>query len=148
MKLHSTLVAIVAIALSSCTAILTETTGDQGIRENPAERTTGAMIEDEVIETKIAVNMRSQEPAFKQSNFSVVSHNGVVLLIGQVESDSSEGAGDRIASRPARKSNVSTMSWKWQGKLVFYPGAMTRGLPPRSERSLSPKAMCLPAESK
>ena len=62
MKLHSTLVAIVAIALSSCTAILTETTGDQGIRENPAERTTGAMIEDEVIETKIAVNMRSQEP--------------------------------------------------------------------------------------
>ena len=103
MKLHSTLVAIVAIALSSCTTILTETTGDQGIRENPAERTTGAMIEDEVIETKIAVNMRSQEPAFKQSNFSVVSHNGVVLLIGQVESDFLRAQATDIASQASAK---------------------------------------------
>ena len=103
MKLHSTLVAIVAIALSSCTAILTETTGDQGIRENPAERTTGAMIEDEVIETKIAVNMRSQEPAFKQSNFRVVSHNGVVLLIGQVESDFLRAQATDIASQASAK---------------------------------------------
>ena len=87
MKLYLAIVAIVAIALPSCTAILTETTGDQGIQENPAERTTGAMIEDEIIETKVAVNMRSQEPTFKQSNFSVISHNGVVLLVGQVESD-------------------------------------------------------------
>ena len=103
MKLHSTLVAIVAIALSSCTTILTETTGDQGIRENPAERTTGAMIEDEVIETKIAVNMRSQEPAFKQSNFSVVSHNGVVLLIGQVGSDFLRAQATEIASQASAK---------------------------------------------
>ena len=103
MKLHSTLVAIVAIALSSCTTILTETTGDQGIRENPAERTTGAMIEDEVIETKIAVNMRSQEPAFKQSNFNVVSHNGVVLLIGQVESDFLRAQATEIASQASAK---------------------------------------------
>lgn len=103
MKLHSTLVAIVAIALSSCTTILTETTGDQGIRENPAERTTGAMIEDEVIETKIAVNMRSQEPAFKQSNFRVVSHNGVVLLIGQVESDFLRAQATEIASEASAK---------------------------------------------
>lgn len=103
MKLHSMLVAIVAIVLSSCTAILTETTGDQGIRENPAERTTGAMIEDEVIETKIAVNMRSQEPAFKQSKVSVVSHNGVVLLIGQVESDFLREQATEIASQASAK---------------------------------------------
>ena len=103
MKLHSALVAIVAIALSSCTAILTETTGDQGIQENPAERTTGAMIEDEIIETKVAVNMRSQEPAFKKSNFSVISHNGVVLLVGQVESDFLRARATEVASKASAK---------------------------------------------
>ena len=103
MKLHSALVAIVAFALSSCTAILTETTGDQGIQENPAERTTGAMIEDEIIETKVAVNMRSQEPAFKKSNFSVISHNGVVLLVGQVEGDSLRARATEIASKASAK---------------------------------------------
>ena len=103
MKLHSTLVAIVAITLSSCTAILTETTGDQGIQENPAERTTGAMIEDEIIETKVAVNMRSQEPAFKKSNFSVISHNGVVLLVGQVESDFLRARATEVASKASAK---------------------------------------------
>ena len=103
MKLHSALVAIVAIALSSCTAILTEATGDQGIQENPAERTTGAMIEDEIIETKVAVNMRSQEPAFKKSNFSVISHNGVVLLVGQVESDFLRARATEVASKASAK---------------------------------------------
>ena len=103
MKLHSALVAIVAFALSSCTAILTETTGDQGIQENPAERTTGAMIEDEIIETKVAVNMRSQEPAFKKSNFSVISHNGVVLLVGQVEGDFLRARATEIASNASAK---------------------------------------------
>ena len=103
MKLHSALVATVAIALSSCTAILTETTGDQGIQENPAERTTGAMIEDEIIETKVAVNMRSQEPAFKKSNFSVISHNGVVLLVGQVDSDFLRARATEIASEASAK---------------------------------------------
>ena len=61
------------------------------------------MIEDEVIETKIAVNMRSQEPAFKQSNFRVVSHNGVVLLIGQVESDFLRAQATEIASEASAK---------------------------------------------
>ena len=103
MKLHSALVAIVAIAMSSCTAILTETTGDQGIQENPAERTTGAMIEDEIIETKVAVNMRSQEPSFKKSNFSVISHNGVVLLVGQVDSDFLRARATEIASEASAK---------------------------------------------
>ena len=103
MKLHSALVAIVAITLSSCTTILTETTGDQGIQENPAERTTGAMIEDEIIETKVAVNMRSQEPAFKKSNFSVISYNGVVLLVGQVDSDFLRERATEIASKASSK---------------------------------------------
>ena len=64
----------------SCTTILVQTTGEEGIQEDPGERTAGAMLEDQSIETKVKVNMRSQEPAFRQSSFDVISHNGVVLL--------------------------------------------------------------------
>ncbi|HBW83738.1 MAG TPA: phospholipid-binding protein [Gammaproteobacteria bacterium] len=103
MKLNSALILIVAITIPSCTAILTEATGDQGIQEKPTERTTGAIIEDEIIETKVAVNMRSQEPAFKQSNFHVISHNGVVLLVGQVENDFLRAQATEIASQASSK---------------------------------------------
>ncbi|MEC8587625.1 MAG: BON domain-containing protein [Pseudomonadota bacterium] len=61
------------------------------------------MIEDEIIETKVAVNMRSQEPAFKKSNFSVISHNGVVLLVGQVESDFLRARATEVASKASAK---------------------------------------------
>jgi len=102
-RLDSGILVIIAIAMSSCTAILTEATGDQGIQENPTERTTGAIIEDEIIETKVAVNMRSQEPTFKKSNFNVISHNGVVLLVGQVESDFLRAQATEIASQASSK---------------------------------------------
>ena len=87
MNLNSAILLLVALAMSSCTTILTATTGNQGIQEDPTERTTGTIIEDEIIETKVAVNLRSQEPALKESNIDVISHNSVVLLVGQVESD-------------------------------------------------------------
>ena len=103
MRLDVGILVIIAIAMSSCTAILTEATGDQGIQENPTERTTGAIIEDEIIETKVAVNMRSQEPTFKKSNFNVISHNGVVLLVGQVESDFLRAQATEIASQASSK---------------------------------------------
>ena len=103
MRLDSGILVIILIAMSSCTAILTEATGDQGIQENPTERTTGAIIEDEIIETKVAVNMRSQEPTFKKSNFNVISHNGVVLLVGQVESDFLRAQATEIASQASSK---------------------------------------------
>ena len=87
----------------SCTTILVQTTGDEGIQEDPGERTAGAMLEDQSIETKVKVNMRSQEPAFRQSSFDVISHNGVVLLVGQVESKSLKNRATEIASKASSK---------------------------------------------
>ena len=89
--------------LASCTAILTETTGDQGIQEDPTERTTGARVEDSSIETKVAVNLRSIEPRFRQANIDVVSYNGVVLLTGQVESNELKARATEIASQASAK---------------------------------------------
>ncbi|MFK7865188.1 MAG: BON domain-containing protein [Pseudohongiellaceae bacterium] len=103
MKLRFFTIASILVVLSSCATILTETTGEQGITEDPTERTAGAVVEDQSIETKVAVNMRSQEPAFKGSNFSVVSHNGVVLIVGQAESEAMKSRATDIASQASSK---------------------------------------------
>jgi|TARA_B100000315_G_scaffold111071_1_gene101897 osmotically-inducible protein OsmY len=79
------------------------TTGEQGIQEDPTERTAGAVVEDQSIETKVAVNMQSQETAFRQASFNVISHNGVVLLVGQVESDALKARATEIASQASSK---------------------------------------------
>ncbi len=102
-SLHRNLFLALVLFTSSCTAILVETTGDQGISEDPTERTAGARIEDQSIETKVIVNMKSQEPAFKKANFDVISHNGVVLLVGQVASVELKNRASEIASQASSK---------------------------------------------
>jgi osmotically-inducible protein OsmY len=103
MKIYRVLVLVTLLITSSCTAILVRTTGEQGMQEDPSERTAGAVIEDQVIETKIIVNMKSQDSAFKQTHFDVISHNGVVLLIGQVESEQLKILATEIASQASTK---------------------------------------------
>jgi len=97
------LIATLTVTLASCTSILVRTTGEQGIVEDPTERTAGAVVEDQSIETKIAVNLRSQEPALRQANIDVVSYNGVVLLIGQVQSEELKSRVTQIASEASTK---------------------------------------------
>ena len=94
---------VLALLATSCTTILVKTTGEQGISEDPTERTTGARVEDQAIETKVVVNMKSQEPAFKKANFSVISHNGIVLLVGQVASNQLKNRASEIASQASSK---------------------------------------------
>lgn len=91
------------VLTTSCTTILVETTGDQGMSEDPTERSTGARVEDQSIETRVIVNMKSQEPEFRKANFDVVSHNGVVLLIGQVASNDLKNKASEIASQASSK---------------------------------------------
>jgi len=94
---------LILISTSSCTAFLVEATGEDGIQEDPTERTTGQVIEDRSIQTKIVVNMKSQEPAFRSAHFDVVSHNGVVLLVGQVASEELKARATEIASQASTK---------------------------------------------
>lgn len=102
-SLNKSLFLLTLLFITSCTAILVETTGEQGISEDPTERTAGARVEDQSIETKVIVNMKSQEPAFRQANFDVISHNGVVLLVGQVESNDLKNKASEIASTASAK---------------------------------------------
>jgi osmotically-inducible protein OsmY len=102
-SLKKLLLLATVLLITSCTAILVETTGEQGISEDPAERTAGARVEDQSIETKVIVNMKSQEPEFRKANFNVISHNGVVLLVGQVASNEMKNKASEIASQASTK---------------------------------------------
>ena len=103
MKIYRVFTFLILVTLASCSTILVNTTNRDGMQEDPTERTAGAIVEDRSIETKIAVNMQAIEPAFRKSSFDVISHNGVVLLIGQVESSELKSKATEIASKASTK---------------------------------------------
>lgn len=96
------LLVLLASFISACTTILTETTGDQGFEEDPTSRTAGMIVEDESIQTRVTVNLRSREPAFRDASFSVHSYNGVVLLVGQVQNEALKQRATEITSDTSR----------------------------------------------
>ncbi len=98
MKLMHLIAAGMLVVTSACTPILVATTDENGIQEEPGVRTAGTIVEDESIETKVEVNMKSMEPAFRDAHFNVVSHNGVVLLVGQVQSEALKIRAGQIAA--------------------------------------------------
>ena len=98
MKAYRLFAAALLLISTGCTSILVATTDENGIQEDPGLRTTGTIVEDEAIETKVTVNMKSMEPAFRDAHFNVISHNGVVLLVGQVQSDALKIRAGEIAA--------------------------------------------------
>lgn len=95
--------ALLPVLFAGCTTILVETTGPEGLQEDPRERTAGARVEDQAIETRIIVNMKTMEPEFRNANFDVHSYNGVVLLIGQVQSEYLKNRATEIAQQASSK---------------------------------------------
>ena len=77
------------------------------------------MFEDEIIETKVIVNIKSQEPALKNSNIAAVSHNGVVLLVGQVESEALKNRATEIASQASAKIKRIHNELEVSGKYIW-----------------------------
>ncbi len=98
MKINRIFAISLLLLSTGCTSILVATTDKNGIQEDPGVRTTGTIVEDEAIETKVTVNMKSMVEAFKDSHFNVISHNGVVLLVGQVQSEDLKMRAGQIAA--------------------------------------------------
>ena len=83
-----TLLLALGLLLTGCGTMLGTVSSDDGIRQDPTDRTLGTMIDDETIETLAAVNLRKASPGLAESHVSVTSYNGVVLLAGQVRAES------------------------------------------------------------
>ena len=100
--------ALAAAALASCTtALLVRTTGEEGIVEDPTRRTPGVRLDDQRLELKISVNMQTRFPAFRDSHFRVFSHNGVVLLVGQVETEAMRARAEAIAIESSVNNSIT-----------------------------------------
>lgn len=124
------------IWLSGCTAIVSATS-EGPIQEDPGERTLGAAIDDQIIETKALVNIRAADPALDNANIDAVSYNGILLLIGQVPSETLRQQAATIAANIKRvrrvhnelivtgktsllvRSNDAWLSTKVRSKLAF-----------------------------
>ncbi|MGI3129772.1 BON domain-containing protein [Halopseudomonas pachastrellae] len=73
-----------SLVLASCSSVLTATR-DTPIEDNHGTRTFGSTIDDQLIETKVAVNVNKADTAIEsEGRIVVTSYNGVVLLAGQV----------------------------------------------------------------
>ena len=92
------LIFVPLLLTASCTTILVETTGEEGIQEDVTERSVGGVITDESIETRIRVNLAAQEPVLREANIDVTAHKGIVLLVGQVPSPDMKQRAVEIAS--------------------------------------------------
>ena len=95
------LLALQLCLLQACSNIISATT-DDSFEEQPAERSAGGFIDDEIIETKALVNIDKSSEELAQSHIIVVSFNGTVLLAGQVGSEELR----QSAARAVDKINV------------------------------------------
>lgn len=74
------------IYMQGCSTILSMGTAEP-IESDPGSRTTGRFIDDEIVETKAAVNLDKASPELAQAHINITSYNGIVLLVGQVPSE-------------------------------------------------------------
>jgi osmotically-inducible protein OsmY len=90
-KLVLKLVLVVTV-LGACAPVM-DATSDGPIRQNPGTRTLGTVLDDDRIEDVALVNIKKVGPEMRKGHFTVVSFNGVVLLVGQVPSDALRSKG-------------------------------------------------------
>lgn len=77
------IVLLLSSVIDGCVSVVTAVR-EEPIEEDPRSRTLGTWVDDETIEFRAEVNLRETDPGFADSHVVVVSHNGVVLLVGQV----------------------------------------------------------------
>jgi osmotically-inducible protein OsmY len=67
------------------------------LSSDPRSRTTGAYIDDGVIESLVERGLYDADEAFESAHVVVVSYNGVVLLAGQVPSEALRETASQVA---------------------------------------------------
>jgi osmotically-inducible protein OsmY len=92
MKLAALLCAV--LILSGCT-VARAISDDDVIEQDPTTRTVGTRIDDTALTRLALVNVRRASDELRRSNLSVSSHNGNVLLVGQVPSEAAKSKAEQ-----------------------------------------------------
>lgn len=75
-----------SLLMSGCAEVINATTS-KPIEMRANERTMGAKLNDNEIETAAKVNIKKADPQLEHAHINIDSFNGIVLLTGQVPSD-------------------------------------------------------------
>ncbi|MFO1390155.1 BON domain-containing protein [Cellvibrio sp.] len=75
-----------SLLLNGCAEVINATTS-KPIEMKANERTMGAKLNDNEIETAAKVNIKKADPQLENAHINIDSFNGIVLLTGQVPSD-------------------------------------------------------------
>ena len=94
--LRANLTAMLLLSLTGCATFIAPLSNEPMDREH-GERTFGAVIEDQAIETKLRVNLKRAGEPLASQRIVVVSFNGQVLLAGQVSSDAMRKQAGEVA---------------------------------------------------
>lgn len=93
------------IILTGCSQIISATSHGE-YHEDYGRRTTGTVIDDDLIETKIRVNLTKGSEALANSKIAVHAYNGVVLLIGQTTSQAAKDEAGNLAEKTRKVRKV------------------------------------------
>lgn len=113
-RILATVLLLLSVTLTACSSFISATS-DGPIEDPPGERSLGAAIDDQIIETKALVNIRAAAQELENANINVVSYNGIVLLTGQVPSEQARQQAASTAAnikRVRRVHNELTVSGK------------------------------------
>ncbi len=105
LKLSSALSLAGVLLLSGCATVL-DATREEPIQDNPTSRTTGSLIDDQLIEIKAQVNIGKASQQLRQSHIVVTSYNGVVLLTGQVASEADRALAEETVKQVSKVRSV------------------------------------------
>lgn len=89
---------LLVVFLGACAPVM-DATSDGPIRQNPGTRTLGAVLDDDHIEDVALVNIKKVGPEMRKGHFTVVSYNGVVLLVGQVPTEALRSKAAAVAAK-------------------------------------------------
>lgn len=89
---------LMVAVLGACAPVM-DATSDGPIRQNPGTRTLGTVLDDDHIEDVALVNIKKIGPEIRRGHFTVVSFNGVVLLVGQVPTDALRSKAAAVAAK-------------------------------------------------
>lgn len=105
LKLSSALSLAGVLLLGGCATVL-DATREEPIQDNPTSRTTGSLIDDQLIEIKSQVNIGKASQQLRQSHIVVTSYNGVVLLTGQVAREADRTLAEQTVKQVSKVRSV------------------------------------------
>ena len=99
MNKSTILLACLLVNLTACSTIVSKIGGDKPVGTDSSQRSFGRIVDDQIIETYVGANILKADEDFQSSNIVVTSLNGLVLLVGQVQSEKLR----QLASQTAEK---------------------------------------------